>query len=90
MLFSTVFATVPTNLKECCLELDKILSQEEKDTIKRDSIYRRGNYVYDMVHHGPLGIMIRNNWLYLPDAADRGGLRESELASLLIDHGAGF
>ncbi len=82
---SSVFAT-PTNLDECCAELDRVLSQEEKDAIKSDSTYYRGSYVYDIVHHGSLGVMIRANWLY---SGERGS-QQSELASLLIEHGAGF
>lgn len=94
MLFSvaslSIFA-IPTNLDECCTELDRVLSQEDKDAIKQDSIYRRGSYIYNMVHRRDLGAMIRDNWLYLPSDTSVNGIRtESQLARSLIAHGAGF
>ena len=49
---------IPTNLEECCLKLDEILSQEVKDEIKICSDR-------DLVKfHLGFGMWIRNNWIY--------------------------
>ena len=49
---------IPKTLEECCVELDKKLSQELKDQLKTYSEYDLWRY------HMGLGLWIRNNWLY--------------------------
>ena len=60
MLFSvaslSVFAT-PTNLDECCAELDKILTPEEKENIKQSEHSFRTGYI-GKLWRTPLGMMI--------------------------------
>lgn len=84
------FAVPPTTLEECCSELDKILSQQEKRQVKQCSVFCRGSYISGMVC-GQLGWKIRNEWLYLRTGDDGcGPSQRSILAKLLLEHGAGF
>ncbi len=86
--FST--SEIPTNLKECCLELDKILSQEEKDKIKQSPVNKLSSYLRGL-NHAPLGEMIRRDWLYLPRKEGKvGPCKKSTLYALLFEHGADF
>lgn len=84
------FAASPTTLEECCTELDKILSPQEKKQVQQCSVFCRGCYISDMVC-GPLGRKIQYEWLYSPTGADGYGPSDrSVLAKLLLGHGAGF
>ena len=92
LLFSvaslSVFAT-PTNLDECCAELDRILSQEDKDKIKQSVLDSPGDYDYvPTLVFGALGTMIHRDWLSSQESDTGRG--ESALATLLLDHGVDF
>ena len=82
---------IPTNLEECCLKLDEILSQEEKNKIKQSSVYSRGSYVYNLTY-GSIGQYIKTNWLYLsPTEGSKKYVQQiSPLGLLLLSHGAAF
>lgn len=74
---------IPTNLEECCLVLDKILNQEEKDKIKQSPVNARNSYLRKLSLK-PLGVMMRRDWLY--SYKDNS----SALFTLLLEHGADF
>ena len=83
-----VFAN-PTNLDECCAELDRILSQEDKDKIKQSVLDSPGDYDYiPTLAFGALGDMISRDWLRSQESGNGSG--ESALATLLLDHGVDF
>lgn len=92
MLFSvaslSVFA-IPTNLDECCTELDKILSQEDKDKIKRSVLGSPEDYVPALVFDD-LGGMILHDWLCSNESNSGVGHGDTALATLLLDHGVDF
>ena len=96
LIFGTLFSSIrlvafgvapPTNLDECCAELDRILSQEDKDKIKRSVLGSPGDYVPDLAF-GELGSMISRDWLRSQESDNGSG--ESVLATLLLDHGVDF
>lgn len=82
----SVFAT-PTNLDECCAALDRILSQEDKDKIKRSVLGSPEDYV-PYLAFGELGNMISRDWLRSQESDNGSG--ESALATVLLDHGVDF
>lgn len=75
---------IPTNLEECCLALDKILSKEEKDKIKQSSVHYFDGYLARLRVSPSLVSKIKRDWLY-----SRRGVH-SALYKLLDDHGADF
>ena len=84
---SHVFIDIPKTLEECCLALDKITNQEEKIQIKDYYIMKNplNHFKYERLHH-----MIIKDWLYLPPEKGKiGSSKRSELANLLLAHGAG-
>ena len=84
------FAVTPTNLEECCLALDTVLSQEEKDAMKNSAVNDPTSYLY-RASIGQLGNMIIKEWLYLPVDVESGDhFVNSPLADLLLSHGVGF
>ena len=94
MLFSvaslSVFA-IPTNLDECCAELDRILSQEDKDKIKQSVLGSPGDYDYiPTLAFGALGGMILHDWLCSNESNSGVGHGDTALATLLLDHGVDF
>jgi len=64
---------IPTDIKDCFIQLDKLLPEKDKLEIK-DLIYREKTISY---HHS-LGLWIRNNW---------GFWSGSRLRTYLIKHG---
>lgn len=83
-------SNIPSTLDECCIELDKIFTQEEKNKIKQSSVYNVRSYLNE-IRCGRIGIMITHNWLYLPpEEGEAGRKHQSKLAKLLLAHGAGF
>ena len=94
-----VFADVPKNLEECCLELKKICTQEEEFKIKSYNEWHSLDYgesssyknPLDDIKCGRLGRIIMQDWLYLPpEQGQTVRTRRSELANLLLAHGAGL
>lgn len=81
-----VFANNPKNLEECCIELDKICSPEEKDKIKQTPNENWGEFISEVLPT-QLGKMITLNWLYSYES-DANKYKETELAKLLLEHGA--
>lgn len=74
---------IPRTLEESCVELDKILTPEEKEKIKQSERCFRTSYI-GKLWLKPLGRMIRSKWL-------RGGENgKTALYKLLLDHGADF
>lgn len=92
LLFSvaslSAFAT-PVNLDECCMELDKILSQEDKDKIKRSVLGSPEDYVPTLVFDD-LGRTILHDWLCSNESNSGVVHGETALATLLLDHGVDF
>ena len=94
MIFSSTFllrvsaetgtvSEIPKDLEECCLKLNDICTQEEKDKIKHSS----DDYVNSCVRKFTvtrLGHIIRHTWLL----SDGNG--KSDLYNLLDDHWADF
>lgn len=83
---ANVFADTPKNLEECCIELDKICSPEEKNKIKQTSEENWNEFIGEILPT-PLGQMIMANWLYSVDD-ETEVCKENELAKLLLAHGA--
>ena len=82
--FSThAFADIPTTLEESCVELDKILTPEEKENIKQSEHSFRIGYI-GKLWRKPLGMMICREWLH--EHKDE----TTALCKLLLDHGARF
>jgi len=54
---------IPKNLEDCFIQLDKILSEEDKNFIKK-----LGNRNETFTLHFTLGLWIRNNWIYRKDS----------------------
>ena len=72
--------SIPTNLEECCLALDKILTQEEKNEIKQSSADKLCGYCFTSFGH-----TIRSNWLYSHEKNEH-----SQLADLFLKYGIDF
>lgn len=83
---ANVFANNPKNLEECCIELDKICSPEEKDKIKQTPNENWSEFISEVLPT-QLGKMITLNWLYSYES-DANKYKETELAKLLLEHGA--
>ena len=83
---SNVFANNPKNLEECCIELDKICSPEEKNKIKQTPNENWSEFISEVLPT-QLGKMITLNWLYSYES-DANKYKETELAKLLLEHGA--
>lgn len=82
--FSThAFADIPTTLEESCVELDKILTPEEKENIKQSEHSFRTGYI-GKLWRTPLGMVICREWLH--EHKDE----TTALCKLLLDHGARF
>lgn len=81
-----VFANNPKNLEECCIELDKICSPEEKDKIKQTPNENWSEFISEVLPT-QLEKMITLNWLYSYES-DANKYKETELAKLLLEHGA--
>lgn len=80
---------VPTNLDECCQELDKILvdKSDVKDEIRKSSVYDINSYLFKL-NRSELGAMIRREWLASHKDKRTGRAQRSVLCELLYDHGA--
>ena len=74
---------IPKTLGECCVELDKILTPEEKEKIKQSERCFRTSYI-GKLWLKPLGRMICFKWLR--ESRDE----TTALCKLLLDHGARF
>lgn len=80
----TKSADIPTTMDECCLMLDKICTQEQKNNIKQSAIDDWRSYLRELAVQS-IGNMIRTDWLY----SHKDGSRNI-LADFLPEHGAGF
>lgn len=81
---------MPENLEECCLALDEIFSEKEKNSIKQSATNDLYSYLHEL-RISSLGYGIIRYWLYLSEGNGKTYNHErSKLAELLLEHGADF